>query len=297
MSLGPLVSVAVVTYNQREYLAECLDSILSQDYENLEIVVADDASTDGTPEMLREYAARNPGKFVLQLASKNRGVTGNSNLAHFACSGKYVAWIGGDDLMLPGKIRAQVDYMESHPECSISYHNLEVFESPSNRVLGLFSTRRDRRSGGLAELVKYGAFNGACSTLVRRDRTPKNGYDERLLFASDWLYWAQTLQNGGEVRYLDAVLGRHRRHGNNVTDTKRAACYQDHLLSCSILLQDNPALHRQVRYRQSCLLEDMARFAEPSRRRLYLAASLGVKLRVSNAVRYFLGALGLQYPR
>ncbi len=99
----PLVSVAVITYNQKEFLRECIESILAQDYPNLEIVIADDASSDGTQDMLRDYDVQFPDKFVLKLAGRNQGITANSNEAHFACTGKYIAWMGGDDLMLPGK--------------------------------------------------------------------------------------------------------------------------------------------------------------------------------------------------
>jgi len=61
----PLVSVAVITYNQKLYLEECINSILSQDYPNMEIVIADDASTDGTHEMLDKFCRQYPDKFVI----------------------------------------------------------------------------------------------------------------------------------------------------------------------------------------------------------------------------------------
>lgn len=76
----------VVTYNQKNFIGECLDSILAQDYENFEIVVADDFSTDGTREILQEYKNKYTNKFVLKFADKNQGITKNSNLALFACS-------------------------------------------------------------------------------------------------------------------------------------------------------------------------------------------------------------------
>src|SRR5262245_60854912 len=97
----PLVSVGIVTYQHEKFIDECLQSILTQDYPNMEIIIADDGSKDRTPEIVREYANKYPGKFVLRLSEKNRGITANSNEAHFACSGKYIAWMAGDDLLLP----------------------------------------------------------------------------------------------------------------------------------------------------------------------------------------------------
>ncbi len=88
-----LVSVAIITYNQKEYLNMCIESVLAQDYENIEIVVADDGSTDGIQEMLKVYKEKYPDKFILVLADKNKGITKNTNLVHFACKGKYIAWM------------------------------------------------------------------------------------------------------------------------------------------------------------------------------------------------------------
>lgn len=238
----PLVSIAIITYNQKEYLRECLESCLAQDYPNFEIVVADDCSTDGTQEMLREYAKQHPDKFVLKLAEKNQGITPNSNVAHFACSGKYIAWMGGDDLMLPGKLSKQVAYMEKNPECTICYHNLEVFDDSNNKTIYLRASKIKPRQGTIKETLKYACFNGACSTMVRAKKTPKHGFMSTVPVASDWLYWVETLANGGTINYIDEVLGRYRRHENNVTKVQSYVTQNelDHLVSCQIILAKYP---------------------------------------------------------
>src|SRR5205085_10493128 len=125
----PLVSVAVVTYNQKDLLKECLESILAQDYSNFEVVVADDGSTDGSQEMARSYAEKSCAPFKLVFAEKNRGITANQNAALRGSSGKYISWIAGDDLMLPGKLSKQVAFLESNPEFVICYHDLDIFDS------------------------------------------------------------------------------------------------------------------------------------------------------------------------
>lgn len=241
MKEAPLVSVAIITYNQKEFLQECIESILGQDYPNIEIVVADDASNDGSQEMLREYAKKYPGKFLLRLAERNRGITANSNAAHFACTGKYIAWTGGDDLMFPQKISKQVAYMEGNPDCTICYHNLDVFDSDTNETLYFFNDRL-KINGTIRESVKYGTFNGACSTMVRREKVPESGYNETIPVASDWLYWVDTLAGGGAINYLDEVLGRYRRHAGNVTRKGKGVGQNkiDHLNSCNIIMTKYP---------------------------------------------------------
>lgn len=248
----PLVSVAIITYNQKGYLRECIESVLTQDYSNLEVVVADDGSTDGTQDMLREYAAKYPGMFVLVLSDKNRGITNNSNSAHFACSGKYIAWMGGDDLMLSDKINKQVNFMENNPDCTICYHDLDVFESHTGRRINLFSEKNKPREGGVKVSIRHGVFNGACSSMVRKNKTPEYGYDESIPVASDWLYWVETLMNGGEIRYINEVLGRYRRHDGNVTNIKAGIGQNvlDHLNSCNLIMTKYPKYFKHAIYRQ-----------------------------------------------
>ncbi|EKO3726157.1 glycosyltransferase [Vibrio metschnikovii] len=245
----PLVSIAIITYNQKEYLRECIESCLAQDYPNFEIVVADDCSTDGTQDMLREYKSAYPSKFILRLSEENQGITPNSNAAHFACSGKYIAWMGGDDLMLPGKLTKQVEFMENNPDCTICYHNLDVFDSKTGKTLYFFNNKL-KLNGNMKTAIRYGTFNGACSNIVRAEKTPEHGFDNRLPVASDWLYWVETLSNGGTIDYIDAVLGKYRRHSNNITRKEKFVTQNelDHLVSCQIMLAKFPQCFNDIIY-------------------------------------------------
>ncbi|MCH9695877.1 MAG: glycosyltransferase [Gammaproteobacteria bacterium] len=292
----PLVSVAIIAYNQKDLLRECLETIVSQDYGNIEIVVADDCSTDGTQEFLRAYSATCPRKMVLQLAEQNRGITPNSNAAHFSCSGKYIAWMGGDDLMLPGKISAQVQVMEKDPSISICYHDLDVFDSASDRSLGLFSETSKPRTGGFLDVVAYGTFNGGCATMVRRSSTPEKGFDERLPIASDWKFWMDTVKCGGEIHYISKVLGRYRRHEGNVTGSSKKvplANHQDHLAAIGYLMSENPGATRQLLKRQADVLRGLRNFNDGRDYGAYLRASL----RASFSMKSFFGLAALLLGR
>lgn len=275
----PLVSVAIITYNQKAFLKECIESILTQEYENIEIVVADDNSTDGTQEMLAEYAIKYKNKFVLKLSTKNLGITANSNAAHFACKGKYVAWMGGDDLMLPGKIKKQVEYMEKNPECNICYHNLDVFQSETNKTI-YYKNEKYHYEGDVHTLIKYGTFNGACSNMVRRSNSPVGGFNKLIPVASDWLYWIECLHNGGTIDYIPEVLGRYRRHKHNVTNNALELKQNDidHLNSLNLILLLNSNYLDSVMFRYS---RNLSAFGTNRKLPYFSAIFYSIKIRPS----------------
>lgn len=216
---APRVSVTVPTRNHRAFIAEALDSILEQDYPNVEILVADDASTDGTQAIVLEYAERFPRKIKVSLSKRRCGISLNANKAWHACEGTYVALMSGDDLMYPGKLRRQVELMERERDCVLCYHDLDVFLDQRGNTLYRWNDERYNRplEGGVEKLIVHGTFAGACSVMVRRSAAPANGFDPRIPISSDWLFMIQTVASGGCIRFIGDTLGGHRRHDNNVT--------------------------------------------------------------------------------
>jgi glycosyltransferase involved in cell wall biosynthesis len=227
MSWAPQVSVAIISYQQKAYIAEALQSVVDQDYPNLQIVVSDDHSTDGTAEEIAKFAERYPERVAALLNDENVGLTRNSNRALRSCTGKYVCFLGGDDLFLPGKVSRQVEWFEERSERALCGHQVEVFYddgSPSHPY------SRPMTSGtGAADLIRHGPF-AACSTMVRIDKLPAHGFDERLSLVSDFLLWVEVLADGGEFGFVPGTYARYRRHGANISadiaamaeDTSRA---------------------------------------------------------------------------
>jgi len=242
---APLVSVGIVTYNHKDFIHECLDSVLAQDYPNIEILVADDGSIDGTSETVAEYARDHPGIIRAFISPKNRGITRNADVLHRHYRGRYVALVDGDDLILPEKISTQAGYMQAHPKCTLSYHNCEIFDSDTRKVIGYQQRSGDAPQGDVGTMLVRGLFNSSPSTMARRDMLPKSGFDERIRNSPDWLYWMETLANGGEIHYIDEVLGMYRRHGSNITVTEPASrMLYEKMLSAFIITCKNPVLIR-----------------------------------------------------
>ena len=126
----PLVSVAVVTYNSSRTVLETLDSIANQTYQNLELIVSDDCSTDNTVEMCRNWIEAHKDRFVrtvLLTFDKNTGVSANMNRGADACQGEWVKDIAGDDVLMPDCIETYVDYIREHAEAVCVFAKIEVF--------------------------------------------------------------------------------------------------------------------------------------------------------------------------
>ena len=119
------VSVCVVTYNQEEYIAECLDSLISQKTNfKFEIIVGEDCSTDNTRAVVQHYVDKYPNLIVPLFYEKNVGAVENVKQVYEKAQGKYIAHIDGDDLALPGKLQKQFDVMEENPQAIICSHNM-----------------------------------------------------------------------------------------------------------------------------------------------------------------------------
>lgn len=236
----PLVSVMVITYNQAHFIRETLDSILSQDYARLEIVVADDASTDETPKILLEYAARFPERVKPILNPTNLGITGNSNVALFGCTGDLIAVMGGDDLFLPGKISKQVAAFQANLDAVLCYHPVEIFESKSNETIFVTDqhAREDIRS--YRDIILKGGIAGASSVMIRPEAIPPGGFDARLPWVSDWQLYIEVALRGTVIK-VDEVLGRYRKHGFGASD-RTFELLDESLYALDLVVEKNPGV-------------------------------------------------------
>lgn len=133
---SPIVSVGVPVYNGERYLERCLNSIQNQTVEHLEIVVADNASTDRSVEIARDHAATDPRITVLDSA-ENRGAAWNYNRVVHESSAPYFCWNPHDDEREPTAIEHCLDAFDAHGDQAVLVHNQGVFIDKDNEIVGV----------------------------------------------------------------------------------------------------------------------------------------------------------------
>jgi glycosyltransferase involved in cell wall biosynthesis len=123
MNQSPLVSVVVIFYNAERFFAETLESILAQSYQNWELLLCDDGSTDGSATIAKEFIARFPEKIFYHQhpGGVNLGMSAARNLGLKHARGKYLATIDADDFWMPEKLTEQVALLEANPSCALLY--------------------------------------------------------------------------------------------------------------------------------------------------------------------------------
>lgn len=138
--MTPLLSIITITYNHEPFIVKTIEGVLMQQVNfPIELIIAEDCSTDGTRAICQRYAEEYPELIRLITSESNVGAVANERRAMLAARGKYIAFCEGDDYWIdPLKLQKQVDFLESHPDYSVTFHRCE------NYVLktGLFQTDR-----------------------------------------------------------------------------------------------------------------------------------------------------------
>ena len=182
----PKVSVVIPTHNRAALLRRAVLSVLGQTVEDFEVVVADDASVDGTCEMVQSIGDRRI-KHIRH--SHNRGVSAARNSAIAVAAGEYIAFLDDDDEWLPDKLRYQIDHIDTlgRNVGAISCGNYEV-ESSSNRVLA--EIRPSLRGDIFEKLLTQGFFSRTSTVLVRASCFRKVGvFDTAFRYGEDFDMW------------------------------------------------------------------------------------------------------------
>ncbi|MCU4166651.1 glycosyltransferase family 2 protein [Carboxylicivirga caseinilyticus] len=149
-----LVTVAVCTYNSSEYIIETLESIAKQTYMEIELIVSDDASNDNTIDLVEEWlnSEINKHRFIksqLLKVKKNTGVPANANRALNASNGKWIKYIGADDVLLPSCITDNIYEVTKNTKIKVLFSKLDVFLNTFHESNYLYTTPNEIKQNSI----------------------------------------------------------------------------------------------------------------------------------------------------
>jgi glycosyltransferase involved in cell wall biosynthesis len=211
------VSVLIPTYNSEEHLVECLDSVLAQDFADLEIIISDDRSTDGTMKIVEAYAARD-SRIRCWQNPKNLGPIANHNLCLQEARGEYVKYIHGDDKLLStADIRKLAAALDANPSAVLAGSQQHVTGTKARpRILLKKSGVYDGRRLIIACFEHNTNFIGQPILTMFRRSAAGRGFDHRFIGNQDYEMWCYLLEQGDFV-YLAEVLATWRVHQTQQT--------------------------------------------------------------------------------
>ncbi len=261
MPESPVVSVYISSYNHARFLPQTIDSVLSQSFQDFELLILDDGSTDNSHEVLSDYQQRYPDKirYFWHDGHANRGISYSCNVALARARGAYFTWLGSDDYWLPEKLAMQVKFMAEHPAVGLSYtaaHTLSATGEffPALGAQGYVSTDAWR------QFVIANPIIASTAMVARYCFAEVGTFDENLVF-SDWELWIR-LAARYAVAFLPEPLAAYRVHGQNVSISNKKA---------ATILGHNLAVIETVTRELTCIDEDLKR---KSLANVYLRAGL-----------------------
>lgn len=222
----PLVSVAVVAYNSSRTIIETLDSIYNQIYRNIELIISDDCSTDGTVEVCKAWLKTHNERFVsikFIIPNKNTGLSGNCQRVWEGCNTEWLKLIAADDLLLPNCISDNVEFVSKHDDAQCVFSKIKIIgmsQEDGERFLQMrydYSFFQKTRDEQYEQLLKWCSIPAPASFLnVLELRKKGLCYDTRIPMIDDRPFFLRLVAAGVRFDFFDKITVGYRVHPNSL---------------------------------------------------------------------------------
>ena len=248
---SPLISVLVITYNSSKYVIETLESIKRQSYQNIELIISDDCSTDNTVEICEDWLCGNNNRFIsstLVNAKSNSGIPANLNRGLKKPKGSWIKIIAGDDALYTDAIENIVKTITSNSEIEIILSKVDVFRGeftsenffsilPDNWVITDFLSP-DVSSKKQIEFLLNGFHFPAPGFYLKKELiTQAGGYDERFKLIEDIPFFLKVLLLGKKIYFTPFSTVKYRKHSESLTGNSCSTLASYHLQYAFVLFK------------------------------------------------------------
>lgn len=240
----PLVSVIIPSYNYLKYISRCIESAQSQDYPNIELIIVDDGSTDGSFEFLQELNSK-----IKVIHQSNQGVSIARNRGLLEATGDYIAFLDADDYWDPSKISKQLEVLKQM-SADLVYSGINLVSPDGSKITG---TLKPHFSGQCAPAFRRFPARavvtlGTSNALFKRSILAKSGlFDPSLSIAADWDFFRRYC-DFGKVATLNEELTYYRQHPENMSSYSNAFISDVSRCMRKILVDDGLKLWNIERY-------------------------------------------------
>jgi len=239
----PAVSIVIASYNRANYLGATLDSVLGQKFQDFEVIVVDDGSTDDTRRVIESYGSR-----VRYFYQDNRGPSAARNLGVQRAQAPWIAIQDSDDLSLPNHLQTLHGFTSVRPDCAMVFANGAYLGGPEHRRETIIPTEKSRRLAQdgvtLNDIFEKSIVRLQASLISKAVYEAVGGHDESLRICMD-LDLAFRLLVNYPVQYLDEVVFHYRKHEGNIGRNEELRLTEN-IRVIEKLMRDYPAVGDQL---------------------------------------------------
>jgi len=216
-SVTPDISVLLSVFNEEKYIVDAITSVLDQTYENFELIIIDDASTDNTLEILKSF---NDTRINIFTNNRNIGQTKSLNIGLGKCRGRYIARIDSDDIMVKERLQKQFDYLKNNPHVTVIGSYVHVIDENKNKIA------KGHWPCGIENTFFYSICGknplGHPAVMMQKIAVSNvNNYSEEFLYSQDYDLWLRLLLNGYLIDNIPEYLTYYRDTANNSVEKKQ----------------------------------------------------------------------------
>jgi len=215
----PLISIIMPAYNAEKYIEESILSAVNQTYQNWELIIINDGSTDSTRTIAEKFSSRD--KRIKVINQQNKRLAAARNIGIKNSTGQWIAFLDADDIWAPSKLEKQVELSEKLPHIDVLYTDGWIFKYDDLSNVTPYSIKKGEFTSDEMYLLEYtGNYIPVISVMAKRDIIGKIGFPEEDIFffgCEDWDCWLRMAKAGANFYGMDENLFYYRRHDSNMS--------------------------------------------------------------------------------
>ncbi len=259
----PLISIICTVYNQESFIEDCLNSVFSQDYQNFELIIHDNGSTDGSVRKINQQL-RDKEKVKFKALNNNIGLPKAFNLGYRLSIGEFIIDLSGDDMLAKGALQSFISHFRNlDEEHGVVYSNSTLINASGREIGNHFRPGKKPPEGWIfSDLLERYFISAPTMMFRRRVLEQLNGYDEDLIY-EDFDFWVRSSREF-KYSYLDKITILERDHGGSFSASKLDPQFENSTFQVckkayEILRDENElaALRKRISYHlKQCIIND-----------------------------------------